>query len=81
MNVVKSALLPHGVSSLPVPGGECFRDTSGRRLGCPGGSSDKEPTCNAGDIRDMGSIHGSGRSHGREQGNHCLENPMDKGAW
>ena len=30
---------------------------------------------------DMGSIHGSGRSHGREQSNHCLENPMDKGAW
>ena len=38
-----------------------------------------------GDIRDMGSIPGSGRSPGRGNGNplqySCLENPMDKGAW
>ena len=40
---------------------------------------------NAGDIRDVGSISGSGRSLG---GGHssplqysCLENPMDRGAW
>ena len=41
-----------------------------------------QPT-NAGDIRDMGSIPGSGRSLGRGHGNplqySCLENPMDRG--
>ena len=39
---------------------------------------------NAGDIRDVGSIPGSGRSPGRGYGNplqySCLENPMDIGA-
>ena len=39
----------------------------------------------AGDIRDMGSVPGSGRSPGGGHGNHlqysCLENPMDRGAW
>ena len=34
---------------------------------------------------DMGSIPGSGRSHGGGNGNplqySCLENPMDRGAW
>ena len=40
---------------------------------------------NAGDMRDAGSIPGSGRSPGGGHGNllqySCLENPMDKGAW
>ena len=40
---------------------------------------------NAGDIKDMGLIPGSGRSLGGENGNplqcSCLENPMDRGAW
>ena len=39
---------------------------------------------NAGDIRDMGSIPGSGRSLGEGHGNplqdSCLENPVDRGA-
>ena len=42
-------------------------------------------SANAGDIRDAGSIPGTGRS---PKGGHdtllqysCLENPMDKGAW
>ena len=39
----------------------------------------------AGDIRDSGSIPGSGRSLGGGHGNplqySCLENPMDRGAW
>ena len=39
----------------------------------------------AGDIRDMGSIPGSGRSPGGGHGNplqySCLENSMDRGAW
>ena len=45
----------------------------------------KNPPANAGDIRDVGSIPGSGRSP--EVGNSkllqysCLENPMDRGAW
>ena len=40
---------------------------------------------NAGNIRDPGSIPGSGRSPGGGHGNpfeySCLENPMDRGAW
>ena len=45
----------------------------------------KNPSASAGDIRDMGSIPGSGRSPGGRHGNplqcSCLENPMDRGAW
>ena len=45
----------------------------------------KNPSANAGDIRDMNSIPGLGRSPGRGNGNQlqysCLENPMDKEAW
>ena len=39
----------------------------------------------AGDIRDLGSVTGWGRSPGGGNGNplqySCLENPMDGGAW
>ena len=45
----------------------------------------KNPPANAGDIRDMGSFPGSGRSpeggHGSPLQYSCLENPMDRGAW
>ena len=45
----------------------------------------KNPPANAGDIRDMGSVPGSGRSprggHGNPLHYSCLENPMDRGAW
>ena len=45
----------------------------------------KNLPANAGDIRDAGSIPGSGRSPGERNGNplqySCLENPMDRGAW
>ena len=45
----------------------------------------KNPPANAGDIRDVGSICGLGRSPGGGLGNplqySCLENPMDRGAW
>ena len=45
----------------------------------------KNPSANAGDIRDMGSIPGLGRCPGGGHGNllqySCLENPMDRGAW
>ena len=47
--------------------------------GFPGGTSGKE------DVRDEGSIPGSGRSPGGGHGNplqySCLENPLDRGAW
>ena len=45
----------------------------------------KNLPANAGDIRDAGSIPGSGRSPGIGHGNplrySCLENPVDRGAW
>ena len=54
-------------------------------LGLPGSASGKEPTCNAGDVRDAGSIPGSGRSSGGGHGNPLkyswLENSMDRGTW
>ena len=45
----------------------------------------KNPSNNAGDIRNASSILGLGRSPGGGHGNtlqySCLENPMDRGAW
>ena len=45
----------------------------------------KNLPANAGDIRAVGSIPGSGRSPGGEHGDSlqycCLENPKDRGAW
>ena len=45
----------------------------------------KNSPANAGDVRDKGSISGSGRSSGGGHDNplqySCLENPMDRGAW
>ena len=45
----------------------------------------KNPPANAGDLRDMGLIPGSGRSPGEGHDNplqySCLENHMDRGAW
>ena len=45
----------------------------------------KNPPASAGDVKDKGSIPGSGRSLGGGHGNpflySCLENPMDRGAW
>ena len=55
------------------------------RVGFPGGLVVKNPPANAGDIRYMHSIPGSGRSPGGGHGNpiqySCLENPMERGAW
>ena len=52
------------------------------RLLIPSGSVVKNLPANA---RDLGSIHGLGRSPGEGNGNtlqySCLENPMDGGAW
>ena len=51
-------------------------------LWVPMSLSDKESTCNAG---DMGLIPRSGRFSGKGNGNplqcSCLENPMERGAW
>ena len=45
----------------------------------------KNPFVKAGNMRDVSSIPGSGRSPGVGHGNplqySCLENPMDRGAW
>ena len=45
----------------------------------------KNPPTKAGDIRDVGSIPGSGRSYEEGNGNplqcSCLENPRYGGAW
>ena len=45
----------------------------------------KNTSANAGDIKDVGSIPGLGRSPGGGHGNplqySCLENPVDRGAW
>ena len=43
------------------------------------------PSASAGDVRDMGSIPGSGRSPRGGNGNplqdSCLRDPMNRGAW
>ena len=45
----------------------------------------ENPPANAGDIRAVGLLPGSGRSPGGGHGNplqySCLENPKDRGAW
>ena len=45
----------------------------------------KNPPASAGEVRDVGSIPGSGRSLGGGHGDplqySCLENPRDEGAW
>ena len=50
-------------------------------MGFPGGLDGKESACSAG---DWGSVPGSGRSPGKENGNPLqysfLGNPMDRGA-
>ena len=54
-------------------------------LGFPGGTSSKELPATHRDLRDVGSIPGSGKfprgGHGNPLQYSCLENPMDRGAW
>ena len=51
----------------------------------PGGPSVKNLPANAGDVRDVGSVPGWGKSPGKENGNpfqySCPENPMDREDW
>ena len=53
--------------------------------GLPNGSNSKESTYYAGDTGDEGSIPGSGRSPGGNNGNpfqySCFNNPLDRGVW
>ena len=60
-----------------------FNNNYCNRESCPGGSVVKDPPASEGDIRDGGSIPGSGRSPGAGDGHplqySCLGNPMDRG--
>ena len=51
----------------------------------PDGTVVKNLPANAGEVRDIGSFPGSGRSPGGGNGNplqySCLENPMDREVW
>ena len=53
--------------------------------GLSNGSNSKESTIYAGDTGDEGSLSGSGRSPGGDNGNpfqySCLNNPLDQGVW
>ena len=61
---------------------EMFRNSL---VGNPGGAAVKNLPASAGDVRDAGSIPGSGRSPGGGHGNplqySSLETPLDRGAW
>ena len=52
-------------------------------MGFPGSAVVKNLPANAGDVRDLGSIPGSGRSPGGGNGNplwcSCLDNSMNRG--
>ena len=54
-------------------------------MGFPGGAVVENPPANAGDVRGVSSIPGSGTTPGGGHGNplqySCLENPMERGAW
>ena len=89
-----SKVLVHGASVYPSANWGSFTDLDSEggwkvwfkhltlNMGFPDGSVVKNLPANE---EDMGSIPGSGRSPGEENGNSlqysCLENPMDGGAW
>ena len=54
-------------------------------IGFPGAAAVKNPRAKAGNAENAGSVPGSGRSFGEENGNPlqdtCLKNPMDRGVW
>ena len=55
------------------------------KRGFPNGASGNNLPADGKDVRDVGSIPGSGRIHGGGHGSprqiSCLENPMDRGVW
>ena len=63
----------------------CKNGSSMHKLGFPVALVVKNLPANGGNVRDVDSIPGSGRSPGGGHGNllqySCLENPMDRGAW
>ena len=69
-------------ASLAILSHHSEKGKSMKRGGLSGGSTNKESTCNAG---DLGSIPELGGSPGFGNGNpcqySCLENPMARGAW
>ena len=88
----KQAFCTIGPSQLQSPGIEKIRISLDREAhhlyqlkGFPGSLVVKNTPANAGDIRDVGLIFGSGRFPGGGRGNplqySCLENPMVRGAW
>ena len=67
-----------------------FQTSRLREVGKTAGASQvalvvKNPPANAGDLRDAGSVPGSGIASGGEHGSplqySCLENPIDREAW
>ena len=62
-----------------------FKHIQGLPGAFPGGTVVNNPPANAGEVRDVGPIPGSGKSPGEGHGNPlqycCLENPVDRGAW
>ena len=74
------------VGSIPSWGTKIPHTTQSRKRGedGPGATHVKNPPANTGNIRDMSSIPGSGRSSGGGHANplqhSCLENPLDRGA-
>ena len=62
-----------------------FPSGSLNTVGFPGGTVVKNSPANAGDLRDVGLIPGSGRSPGEGNGNPLpysyLQNSMDRRAW
>ena len=84
--VLTASLQPRETASLYAPEIRTEPKASWRKHnqypGLPWGLSNKESTCNAG---ELGLIPGLGRSPGAGHGNplqySCLENLMDRGAW
>ena len=72
------------IGSPQVSGLSCAPDNWDNNMVLWGFPGDNLPA-NKGDLRNMGSIPGSGRSPGGRHRNSlqysCLENPMDRGAW
>ena len=79
-----SCLLHWHVGSLPlVPPGKplWIRSSSIKHRASQVVLAVKNPPANAGDVRDAGSIPGSGEGRGDPLQCSCLENPVDRRAW
>ena len=84
-SVMSSSLPPHGLQPTRLL---CPWNSPGKNIGVGCHfllQVVKNTLANAGDLRDAGSIPGSGRSPGGEYGNplqySCLENSMDRAIW